>query len=187
MSVPEFHSVAEGDLTLDDHEAIAATLARAFDDYSHWYQGGRSWAGMQPERRVLARDADGLVLAHAGIRRMHVTVGETDLPIAAVGMVAVAPARQGSGLGTALLAAVDSTLDDLGVGFGLLETGEGVQQFYRKHGWLPLEGVTGHFSALSADGAGVLVSQDEGWLIKPVRASPADWPAGDIRWNGQMV
>ncbi|MBF4579657.1 GNAT family N-acetyltransferase [Frigoribacterium sp. VKM Ac-2530] len=194
---PVFSTVAEGDLTLDDHEALAAMLARTFDAYDHWYAGARSWAGMQPELRVVARDGD-VVVAHAGLRRQFVTVGETDLLVTAVGMVAVSPAAQGTGLGGELLRQVDAALERLGSRFGLLETGEAVQGFYRGAGWLPLgddEGsdpvtghaVTGHYTAFSADGAGVLVSQDEGWLIREVGATAADWPAGDIRWNGQMV
>lgn len=188
---PVFSTVAEGDLTLDDHEALAAMLARTFDAYDHWYAGARSWAGMQPELRVVARDGD-VVVAHAGLRRQFVTVGETDLLVTAVGMVAVSPTAQGTGLGGALLRHVDAALERLGSRFGLLETGEAVQGFYRRAGWLPLDAVTGHavtghYTAFSADGAGVLVSQDEGWLIREVGATAAEWPAGDIRWNGQMV
>ena len=55
--------VEESALTLTDHEAIAAMLAQAFPSWSHWYVGGRSWSGMQPERRVLGRTEDGVVLA----------------------------------------------------------------------------------------------------------------------------
>lgn len=188
---PVFSTVAEGDLTLDDHEALAAMLARTFDAYDHWYAGARSWAGMQPELRVVARDGD-VVVAHAGLRRQFVTVGETGLLVTAVGMVAVSPTAQGTGLGGALLRHVDAALERLGSRFGLLETGEAVQGFYRRAGWLPLDAVTGHavtghYTAFSADGAGVLVSQDEGWLIREVGATAAEWPAGDIRWNGQMV
>jgi nodulation protein A len=188
---PTFSTVAEGDLTLDDHEALAAMLARTFDSYDHWYAGARSWAGMQPELRVVARVGD-VVVAHAGLRRQFVAVGETDLLVTAVGMVAVSPTAQGTGLGGALLRHVDAALDLLGSRFGLLETGEGVQGFYRRGGWLPLDEVTGgpvtgHYTAFSADGAGVLVSQDEGWLVREVGATAAEWPAGDIRWNGQMV
>ena len=208
---PVFSTVAEGDLTLDDHEALAAMLARTFEAYDHWYAGARSWAGMQPELRVVARDGD-VVVAHAGLRRQFVTVGETDLLVTAVGMVAVSPTAQGTGLGGALLRHVDAALERLGSRFGLLETGEAVQGFYRRAGWLPLgeaagdddgsapvtghavtghavtgHAVTGHYTAFSADGAGVLVSQDEGWLIRAVGATAAQWPAGDIRWNGQMV
>jgi len=183
---PVFRSVAEGALTLDEHEAIAALLARAFPSYDHWYLGARSWAGMQPERRVLATVGD-VVVAHAGLRRQFVTVGGTDLLVTAVGMVAVSPRLKGTGLGGRLLEGVDEQLRALGAGFGLLETGEATQGFYRRAGWLPLEGVTGHFTAFGADGAGVLVSQDEGWLVREAGATRDSWPEGDLRWNGQMV
>lgn len=183
---PHFEVVQEGDLSLDDHEAIAAMLSKAFTDYSHWYQGARSWAGMQPELRVVARSGD-VVVAHAGLRRMFVRVGDTELVVAAVGMVAVSPILQGTGLGGDLLRRVDVALDDLAVAFGLLEAAEQVQPFYRKHGWQPLDGVTGHYNDFTADGASTLVSSDSGWLASPHLASLADWPAGDLHWNGQMV
>jgi len=183
---PVFDLVAEGDLALADHEAIAAMLGLAFSEYDHWYAGARSWAGMQPELRVLGRVGD-VVVAHAGLRRQFVTVGDVDLLVTAVGMVAVSPILQGTGQGGELLRRVDEGLARLGSGFGLLETGEGVQGFYQRAGWRPLHGVTGHFTAFSADGAGVLVSQDEGWLVREVGADLAEWPAGDLRWNGQMV
>ena len=183
---PTFRTVAEGELALDEHEAVTALLARAFPSYEHWYLGARSWAGMQPERRVLATVGD-VVVAHAGLRRQFVTVGGQDLLVTAVGMVAVSPRLQGTGLGGDLLEHVDTALRDLGAGFGLLETGEGTQGFYRRGGWLPLEGVTGHFTAFSADGAGLLVSQDEGWLVREVASALDAWPTGDLHWNGQMV
>ncbi|ROQ39902.1 beta-1,4-N-acetylglucosamine oligosaccharide N-acyltransferase NodA [Frondihabitans sp. PhB188] len=188
---PLFEIVREGDLTLADHEAVAAMLAKAFDSYDHWYQGARSWAGMQPELRVLARSGD-VVVAHAGLRRQFVTVGSAaddgaDQLVAAVGMVAVSPILQGTGLGRELLRLVDAGLERLSAPFGLLETGEQTQRFYSTHGWEPLDGVTGHYNAFSADGASTLVSQDSGWLLRPCRAARSDWPGGDIHWNGQMV
>lgn len=187
---PTFSTLVEGALSLDDHEAIAAMLARAFPSYDHWYLGARSWAGMQPERRVVARSGD-TVVAHAGIRRQFVSVGGVDLLVGAVGMVAVSPILQGTGLGSDLLRHVDVALTGLGVPFGLLEAGEGVQGFYRSAGWLPLEHdgapITGHYTAFSADGAGVLVSQQEGWLAREVASTLSEWPAGDLHWNGQMV
>lgn len=183
---PHFTTTPEGALDLDDHEAIAAMLARAFPDYSHWYQGARSWAGMQPELRVVARSGE-TVVAHAGIRRQFVAVGETDLLVAAVGMVAVSPILQGTGLGGELLRLVDAALDRLAVPFGVLEASERVQPFYRRHGWEPLVGVTGHYNDFTADGASTLVSSDDGWLVRPGRLGVAEWPSGDLHWNGQMV
>lgn len=183
---PHFTVTPEGELGLDGHEAVAAMLSRAFPDYSHWYQGARSWAGMQPELRIIARSGD-VVVAHAGIRRQFVTVGETDLLVGCVGMVAVSPILQGTGLGTQLLRLVDASLDHLGVPFGALEAGEDVQPFYRKHGWEPLDGVTGHYNDFTADGASTLVSADDGWLVRPCRSERPAWPAGDLHWNGQLV
>ncbi|KQR63773.1 GNAT family N-acetyltransferase [Frigoribacterium sp. Leaf172] len=190
VSAPVFSTVAEGDLSLDDHEAIASMLAQAFPSYDHWYLSARSWAGMQPERRVIAR-VDDVVVAHAGLRRQFVAVGTTDLLVAAVGMVAVSPDVQKTGLGAELLRHVDTALTDLRVPFGVLETGEAVQGFYRSAGWLPLERdglpITGHFTAFSADGAGVLVTQQEGWLAREGTSALAEWPEGVLHWNGQMV
>ncbi|BDZ48107.1 nodulation protein A [Frondihabitans sucicola] len=183
---PHFTTIAEGSLGLDDHEAIAAMLSRAFPDYAHWYQGPRSWAGMQPELRVVARSGE-IVVAHAGVRRQFVTVGETDLLVGCVGMVAVSPILQGTGLGGQLLRLVDAALDHLAVPFGALEAAERVQPFYLKHGWELLEGVTGHYNDFTADGASTLVSSDSGWLIRPGNVVRPDWPAGDLHWNGQLV
>ncbi|NRD27253.1 GNAT family N-acetyltransferase [Frigoribacterium sp. VKM Ac-2836] len=183
---PLFSTTREGDLTLDDHQAIAAMLARAFASYDHWYAGARSWAGMQPELRVVAR-RDDVVVAHAGLRRQFVTVGDTDLLVTAVGMVAVSPSSQGTGVGGELLRQVDAALTSLDSGFGLLETGDEVQGFYRRGGWLPVEGLTAHYTAFSADGAGVLVTQDHGWLLHEGTLTVADWPEGELHWNGQMV
>lgn len=189
MTVPHepfFTTVAEGSLTLDDHEAIAATLSRAFPDFSHWYQGSRSWSGMQPELRVVARSGD-VVVAHAGIRRQFITVGEADIAVACVGLVAVSPILQGTGLGRELLRLVDEALAELEVSFGVLETGEGTVPFYAKHGWELLDGVTGTYNAFSAEGAATLVTAQGGWLIRPSRSTRADWPAGDLHWNSQLV
>ena len=183
---PTFSTTPEGDLTLDDHEAVAAMLARAFPSYDHWYAGARSWAGMQPELRVVARQGD-VVVAHAGLRRQFVTVGDADLLVTAVGMVAVSPAVQGTGLGGELLRRVDAALTSLDSGFGVLETGDDVQGFYRRGGWLPRDGLTAHYTAFSADGAGVRVTQDHGWLLREGTRTLADWPQGELHWNGQMV
>jgi nodulation protein A len=114
-------------------------------------------------------------------------VGETDLLVGCVGMVAVSPILQGTGLGRNLLSRVGSALDRLAVPFGLLEASERVQPFYRKHGWEPLDGVTGHYNDFTADGASTLVSSDHGWLHRPGKVVRPAWPLGDIHWNGQMV
>ncbi|RKR76188.1 GNAT family N-acetyltransferase [Frondihabitans australicus] len=183
---PIFTTVAEGRMALDDHEAVTAMLSRAFPTYSHWYQGARSWAGMQPEKRVIARSGD-VVVAHAGLRRQFVTVGETEVVVASVGMVAVSPILQGTGLGAQLLALVDRAMSDLQVPFGLLETGEQTVPFYARHGWQLLPELTGTYNDFSADGGATLVTSQGGWLVKPVHTTIAAWPEGALHVNGQIV
>lgn len=184
--VPALSSITEGGLSLDDHEAVTAMLSKAFPDYSHWYQGARSWAGMQPERRVIARAGD-VVVAHAGIRRQFVEVGEAEIVVACVGMVAVAPILQGTGLGRRLMTAVGDALDELDVPFGVLEASERRQPFYRRSGWQLFDDLVGTYNDFSADGAATLVTSQGGWLVRPVRSALADWPAGDLQWNSQLV
>jgi nodulation protein A len=185
-TAPTWTVVAEGDLTLPDHEAITALLARAFPDWDHWYVGGRSWSGMQPERRIVARQGD-VVVAHVGVRRMFISVGGHDQLVGVVGLVAVSPSLQGHGLGRELLRRTAAVLDDLAVPFGLLGTGEDRVPFYAGSGWHHLAQTAGWFSSFTAEGAGLTTVDDEGWLALPVRGTMAEWPGGELRWNGQLV
>ncbi|WFR68167.1 GNAT family N-acetyltransferase [Curtobacterium flaccumfaciens] len=179
--------VEESTLSLPDHEAIAALLGQAFPDWSHWYVGGRSWSGLQPERRVLARDADGVVLAHVGLRRIFITVGGRDVLVGDTGLVAVAPRLQGTGVGRELMERTNAVLDGLAVPYGFLGAGENRIPFYAHLGWHELEGVVGTFSAFTAEGAGISNTEQGGWMVRPVAERLEDWPAGPIWLNAQQV
>jgi nodulation protein A len=189
---PRLSVVREGALDVADHEGIAALLALAFPDFRDGYAGARSWAGAQPELRILVHDGDALV-AHAGIRRMFVAVGDgggdpaADLLVGSTGMVAVHPDRQGQGLGTLLADGMRGALARLAVPFGLLETGEATTAYYTRHGWVPLDGRTGHYNGFTLLGAAEVVHQDHGWLMLPVTATADAFPAGDLHVNGQLV
>jgi nodulation protein A len=180
----------EGMLRLRDHEEIASTLALAFPSHAEGYRGSTSWAGLQPEVRITAHDDAG-VTAHAGLKRLYVQIGDgpfaEDQLVAAVGMVAVRPDLQGSGLGGRLADAVRSVLGQLKVPFGLLETGEDVTGFYVRHGWHALPAAVGTYNAFTLHGPARVVRQAHGWHVLPVTADIEDWPEGEIHWNGQMV
>ncbi|OIH97629.1 GNAT family N-acetyltransferase [Curtobacterium sp. MCBA15_001] len=179
--------VEENALNLSDHEGIAAMLGQAFPDWSHWYVGGRDYAGMQPERRVIARDADGVVLAHVGIRRMFITVGGQDVLVGDTGIVAVAPRLQGTGIGRELLDRTHAVLEGLRVPYGFLGAGEDRIPFYAHMGWHEIPDAVGTFSAFTAEGAGVTETEQGGWMVRPVTAALEDWPSGPIWLNGQQV
>jgi nodulation protein A len=175
-----------------DVERIATLLALAFPDFAAGYAGARSWAGTQPELRILVHDGDELV-AHAGLRRVFVSAGDgqgdpaDDLLMGSTGMVAVHPERQGQGLGTLLADGIRGALARLAVPFGLLETGAETTGYYARHGWIPLPDRTGHYNGFTLLGAAEVVHQGHGWMILPV-TSPADaFPAGDLHVNGQLV
>lgn len=176
----------ESALTLPDQEAIAAMLGQAFPDWSYWYVGGRSWSGMQPERRVIATEDD-VVVAHAGIRRQFVTAGGVDQLVGVVGAVAISPRLQGQGLGRVLLGHVRAELERLGVPFGILGASERRTPFYTDSGWRPLEDTVVTYTGFPAEGPGVPVTDDQGWLVLPVAASFEAWPRGPISWNGEQV
>jgi len=179
--------VEESALSLHDHEAIAAMLGQAFPDWSHWYVGGRDYAGMQPERRVVGWGADGVVLAHLGIRRMFVTVGGEDVLVGDIGIVAVAPRIQGTGVGRELLDRAHAVLEGLRVPYGLLGAGEDRIPFYARMGWHEIAGAVGTFSAFTADGVGISETEQGGWMVRPVEGRLEDWPSGPILLNGQQV
>ncbi|MFT2752351.1 GNAT family N-acetyltransferase [Clavibacter sp. Sh2088] len=189
---PRLSVVREGALDVAAHTSIAALLALAFPDFREGYAGARSWAGAQPELRILVHDGDELV-AHAGIRRMFVEVGDgrgdpaDDLLVGSTGMVAVHPGRQGQGIGTLLADGIRGALARLAVPFGLLETSDETAGYYTRHGWLPLDGRVGHYNGFTLRGAAEVVHQDHGWLMLPVTAPADAFPAGDVHVNGQLV
>ncbi|MCJ1710164.1 GNAT family N-acetyltransferase [Clavibacter michiganensis subsp. phaseoli] len=189
---PRLSVVREGALDVADHTSIAALLALAFPDFRAGYAGARSWAGAQPELRILVHDGDELV-AHAGLRRMFVELGDgqgdpaDDLLVGSTGMVAVHPDRQGQGLGTLLADGIRAALARLAVPFGLLETSASTTGYYARHGWIPLADRTGHYNGFTLLGAAEVVHQDHGWLMLPVTGAADAFPAGDLHVNGQLV
>ncbi len=176
----------EGDLDAGDHERLAALLRAAFPQYAHAYPERRSWAGARPELRVIGYDGPEPV-AHAGALRRFVQVGDVDLLVAVVGIVAVHPDRQGRGVGRALGERLAAALRALPVPFGLLGCGPDRVGFYRAIGWHLLPPTPVSYSPLDVDDASRVVTDDEWWMVLPVARALADWPAGAVQWHGAMI
>ena len=174
----EWTSVWEDDVV--DHASLAALLARAFPR-TRSIGGEQSWSSARPELRLVGR-ADGRVVAHAAVLRRFLQIDGCAQLVGDVGLVAVDPARHGTGLGAALLAQVREALCELGVPFGFLTCGEQVAGFYARGGWARVPGPT---RMIRADGRTQVYG---GVSMVLALATPLDaWPSGRIDRNGWEV
>jgi nodulation protein A len=165
--------VWEDDVTADEHGLLAGLLVQAFPR-STTFTGIRSWSSGRPELRLVAR-RDGRAVAHLGILRRFLRVPERDTSVLVgdVGLVAVVPEEQGTGLGRALLGRADSVLHGLGVPFGYLTCGEHVAPFYERCGWVRASGGT---RMVRPDGRVQVYGGAS--MVRQVHAPLADWPQG---------
>ncbi|MBD0708724.1 MULTISPECIES: GNAT family N-acetyltransferase [unclassified Streptomyces] len=166
----------ENEVTADLHHALHRLLRESFPYTTDQFTEGRSWAGARPERRVTAW-RDGRPVAHAGILRRFLRVGDRDQLVGEVGLVAVAPDHQGTGVGRLLAERIEECLTGLDVPFGYLNCHDSVLGYYQSVGWHRLEGVaTRHYEPEDELTAVVTTAHP---LILPVGLrSGADWPTG---------
>jgi nodulation protein A len=94
----KWSAVREGTVSLDDHAALGVLLRAAYSHVPEHFAGMRSWSYVRPEARVIGWD-DASAMATAGVLRRFIEIGGTDQLVAVVGLVAVHPERQGSGVG----------------------------------------------------------------------------------------
>jgi nodulation protein A len=180
-AAPSWATAWEDDLVEDDHAALGALLARCFPRSFTPFGPGRSWSSARPELRVVARDA-GLPVAHVAVLRRFLQVGDGSVAVGDVGLVAVDPDRQGTGLGAELLARCRETLRALELPFGFLTCGEHVAGFYATGGWVPVPGPT---RMVRADGRVQVYGGVS--MVLPVGRGIEEWPAGRVDRNGWEV
>jgi len=175
----EWAAVWEDDV--EDHVELAALLARAFPRSRTPFGDDRSWSSARPELRVVGR-RDGHVVAHTGVLRRFLQVDGRAQLVGDVGLVAVDPGQQGTGLGAALLAETREALCGLGMPYGFLTCGEQVAGFYARSGWTR---VPGPIRMIRADGRMQVYG---GVSMVLALATPIDaWPPGRIDRNGWEV
>jgi nodulation protein A len=188
--VVSWTSRREGELGPDEHSRIASMLRAAFPDAASAFSGRRSWSGARPELRVLAHDRAG-VAAHAGVLRRFIQVVDggraVEQVVAVVGLVAVRPDLQGSGIGKQLGSHLADSLHELAVPFGLLGCSEKVAGYYRAVGWHHLPPTRSVYCPLDIHDPSRVVEDSEGWMVLPVTEPLARWPTGDLLWNGALV
>src|SRR5687768_16463704 len=111
---PTWATAWEDDVTAEEHGRIAALLVQAFPRSRSGFTGARSWSSGRPELRLVAWRGDSPV-AHIGFLRRFLRVAARDASVLVgdVGLVAVAPREQGTGLGRELLRRGDTVLRGL--------------------------------------------------------------------------
>lgn len=185
--VGRWETAREGRVTLETHAELAALLRAAYPQFPDFFAGRRSWSYVRPELRVIGWAGTSAV-ATAGALRRFVEVGGGEQLVAIVGLVAVHPTHQGTGLGRTLMSRVTDALAGLHVPFGLLDTAPRLVPFYERAGWHRL---TPRRLRCSPDDTieprEFLDRIAEAAMVLPVGAPLASWPAGEMDWHGASV
>ena len=128
-------------------------------------------------------DLDDEIVAHAAVVERELHVDGRPLRTGYVEAVATAPDRQGSGLGSLLMADVTSYIREK---FELGALGTGRHHFYERLGWLTWAGPS---FVRTADGVQPTPEDDGYILVLPTPSSPpldvggsigCDWRPGDV-------
>jgi aminoglycoside 2'-N-acetyltransferase I len=128
-------------------------------------------------------DVDGTIVGHASVVERELHVDGRPLRTGYVEAVATAPDRQGSGLGSRLMAEVNAYIRD---GFELGALGTGRHRFYERLGWQTWRGP----SSVRTDDGEQRTPDDDGYIM--VLATPSspqldltapiscEWRPGDV-------
>ncbi|MEV0281291.1 GNAT family N-acetyltransferase [Streptomyces sp. NPDC050610] len=138
---------------------------------------GVAWTGLTwlpKEEHFGIRHEDRLV-AHVGLLRLPVAIGDTETEVVGVGGVAVAPGMQGQGLARLVLTTALEHARTMGPQHAILFCRPPLIPLYQRLGWHPLD-------------TDVLVEQPETRLVTmPLRTmvtplrDGAHWPSGPVR------
>jgi nodulation protein A len=181
-AAPRWSSRWEADVSGRQHEELAGLLRRCFPTSRAGFDGAASWASARPELRIVGR-VDNRAVAHLAVLRRFLQVGGRALLVGDVGLVAVDPDRQGSGLGAELLDRAATALRALDVPFGFLTCGEHVAGFYATAGWVR---VANPVRMIRRDGRVQVYGGCA--MALPARAGMDAWPSsGRLDRNGYEV
>ncbi|MFJ4526377.1 GNAT family N-acetyltransferase [Streptomyces sp. NPDC088810] len=138
---------------------------------------GVAWTGLTwlPKEEHFGVRHDGRLVAHAGLLRLPVAIGDTETEVVGVGGVAVAPGMQGQGLARLVVTTALEHARTMGPQHALLFCRPPLVPFYQRLGWHLLD-------------KDVLVEQPEARLVTmPLRTmvtplrDDAHWPSGPVR------
>jgi GNAT superfamily N-acetyltransferase len=102
---------------------------------------GVAWTGLTwlPKEDHFGVRHDGRLVAHAGLLRLPVAIGDTETEVVGVGGVAVAPGMQGKGLARLVVTAALEHARTMGPQHALLFCLPPLVPLYERLGWHPLD------------------------------------------------
>ncbi|MEV8313477.1 GNAT family N-acetyltransferase [Streptomyces sp. NPDC059900] len=135
---------------------------------------GAGLAWLPKEEHFGARH-DGRLVAHVGLLRLPVAIGDTETEVVGVGGVAVAPDMQGRGLARLVLAAALDHARTLGPQHALLFCRPPLVALYQRLGWHPLD-----TDVLVEQPGSRVVTMPLRTMVTPLR-DDAFWPSEPVR------
>jgi aminoglycoside 2'-N-acetyltransferase I len=173
--------VATAELTPGEVVAIRALVDDAFAGDEHGGFTDDDWEHALGGTHFLAEEA-GRIVGHAAIVERDIRVGGMALRTGYVEAVATAVERQGSGIGTRMMRAVEEDLE----GFELGALGTGSQGFYRRLGWEVWSGP----SSVRVEAHERPTPEEDGYImvrrtavtppLDPTAPISCDWRPGDV-------
>jgi aminoglycoside 2'-N-acetyltransferase I len=131
QDTPVVRRIATADLASDDVAALLDLLRAAFGDDPEEAFGAEDWQHALGGTHVVAT-RDGRIVGHAAVVERELRVAGQPLRTGYVEAVAVGPADQGRGVGTALMREIDAIIE---ADFELGALGTGSHHFYERLGW----------------------------------------------------
>lgn len=177
----QLRTVATDELSAAEIAAIRAIMAEAFGDGDERFTDD-DWQHASGGRHFVLSVA-GRIVSHASVVERVLRVAGQPLRTGYVEAVATAPAEQGKGLATRVMAAVGEHVTER---FELGVLGTGRQAFYERLGWRTWRGPSG----VRTDGPVQPTPADDGYImVLATRSSPeldfdaqidCDWRPGDV-------
>ena len=121
---------------VDDHGAVARVVAEAFRSEAHarLVEAIRASPGYVPELALVA-ERGGRVVGHVMVSMVRLRAADgSERPVPSLSPLAVAPAEQGRGVGSALVRAVTAATERRGEALVVLE---GDPRYYGRFGFVP--------------------------------------------------
>jgi len=175
-----FAVINEEDISPEMDRAIREILVVCFPTDREYYQR-QSWWHCVPKYRVLGRDTEGSIVAHAAVVERKVFVGPnlSEVRVAGIQSFCILPDYRGTGLSNKMMSAAMEEANRRGFDAGLLFCLERLETLYSRMGWSKLNAAV--YMANEKEGKTLIPAKNIA-MFYPLRAK--QFPVGHIDLAG---